>query len=68
VSTETIHKWRKRGAGDCLDRSARPHKLPWKATDDEHAVVYTLRKASHFALDDLTFVVTHLLPHLCHDQ
>ena len=32
VSTETIRKWRKRGADNCLDRSARPHKLPWKAT------------------------------------
>ena len=27
VSTETVRKWRKRGAGDCLDRSARPHRL-----------------------------------------
>jgi hypothetical protein len=24
VSTETIRKWRKRGASDCLDHSARP--------------------------------------------
>jgi transposase-like protein len=39
VSTETIRKWRKRGTSDCLDRSARPHKLPWKATDEERAVV-----------------------------
>src|SRR3569833_2897401 len=28
-STETGRKWRKRGPGDCLDRSARQHKLPW---------------------------------------
>ena len=34
VSTETIRKWRKRGAADCLDRSARPHRLPWKATEE----------------------------------
>jgi hypothetical protein len=34
VSTETISKWRKRGPQDCLDRSARPHRLPWKATDE----------------------------------
>ena len=27
VSTETIGKWRKRGAQDCTDRSSRPHKL-----------------------------------------
>ena len=32
VSAETVRKWRKRGAADCLDRSARPHRLPWKAT------------------------------------
>lgn len=25
VSAETIRKWRKRGPGDCLDHSARPH-------------------------------------------
>jgi hypothetical protein len=31
VSTETIRKWRKRGVEDCLDHSARPHQLPWKA-------------------------------------
>ena len=32
VSTETIRKWRKRGPDDCLDHSAKPHSLPWKAT------------------------------------
>jgi transposase-like protein len=31
VSTETIRKWRKRGAQDCQDHSSRPHKLPWKS-------------------------------------
>src|SRR4051794_15992161 len=35
VSTETIRKWRKRGPADCQDHSSRPHKLPWKATDEE---------------------------------
>lgn len=64
VSTETIRKWRKRGTADCLDHSARPHHLPWKATEEERAIVCTLRRATHFALDDLTFVVTHFLPHL----
>jgi transposase InsO family protein len=68
VSTETIRKWRKRGPGDCLDHSARPHKLPWKATDEERAVVCALRRTTHFALDDLTFVVTHFLPHLNRDS
>jgi transposase len=35
VSTETVRKWRKRGAQDCQDHSSRPHKLPWKATEEE---------------------------------
>jgi transposase InsO family protein len=68
VSTETIRKWRKRGPEDCLDRSARPHLLPWKATEEERAVVCALRRATHFALDDLTFVVSHFLPHLNRDS
>src|SRR6201997_2928021 len=68
VSTETIRKWRKRGAADCLDRSARPHRLPWKASEEERAIVCALRRATHFPLDDLTFVVTHFLPHLNRDS
>jgi transposase InsO family protein len=68
VSTETIRKWRKRGASDCLDRSARPHRLPWKATEEERAVVCALRCSTNFALDDLSFVVTHFLPHLNRDS
>jgi transposase InsO family protein len=67
VSTETIRKWRKRGPDDCQDRSARPHKLPWKATEEERAIVCGLRRATGFPLDDLTFVVTHFLPHLNRD-
>jgi transposase InsO family protein len=67
VSTETIGKWRRRGPEDCLDRSARPHTLPWKATEEERAVVCALRRATNFALDDLTFVVAHFLPHLNRD-
>ena len=43
VSTETVRKWRKRGPDDCLDHSARPHSLPWKATEEERAVVCALR-------------------------
>ena len=38
VSTETIRKWRKRGTEDCLDHSAKPHRLPWKATEEERAI------------------------------
>jgi transposase InsO family protein len=68
VSTETIRKWRKRGTEDCLDHSARPHRLPWKATGEERAIVCALRRATNFALDDLTFVVTHFLPHLNRDS
>src|SRR3712207_6740164 len=59
VSTETVRKWRKRGPEDCLDHSARPHRLPWKATEEERAVVCALRRSTGFALDDLTFVVAH---------
>src|SRR4029078_1293535 len=66
VSTETIRKWRKRGPADSQDRSSRPHKLPWKATE-ERAIVCALRRATGFPLDDLTFVVTHFLPHLKRD-
>jgi transposase len=68
VSTETIRKWRKRGAADGLDHAARPHRLPWKATEEERAIVCTLRRVTNFALDDLTFVITHFLPHLNRDS
>jgi transposase InsO family protein len=68
VSTATIRKWRKRGPADCLDHAARPHHLPWKATEEERAVVCALRRATNFALDDLTFVVTHFLAHLNRDS
>src|SRR3712207_4238897 len=64
VSTETVRKWRKRGPKDCLDHSARPQKLPWRATEEEPAVVCTVRRATRFALDDLTFALRHFLPHL----
>jgi transposase-like protein len=39
VSSETIRTWRRRGPEDRLDHTARPHKLPWKATQEERAVV-----------------------------
>src|SRR5215210_9421052 len=68
VRAETVRKWRKRGPDDCLDHSARPHQLPWKATDEERAVVCALRQSTNFALDDLTFVVSHFLPHLNRDS
>ena len=68
VSTETVRKWRRRGPQDCQDRSAKPHRLPWKATAEERAIVCELRRATGFALDDLTFVVRHFLPHLNRDS
>src|ERR671938_19526 len=68
VSAETVRKWRRRGPEGCLDHSARPHTLPWKATEEERAVVCALRRATGFALDDLTFVVAHFLPHLNRDS
>jgi transposase InsO family protein len=68
VSTETIRKWRTRGAHDCLDHSARPHRLAWKATEEERAIVCAVRQATNFPLDDLTFVVSHFLPHLNRDS
>src|ERR671913_1812923 len=67
VSTETVRKWRKRGPADCQDRSARPHKLPWKASEEERAIVCALRRATGFPLDDLTFGVAPFLPHLNRD-
>lgn len=67
VSAETIRKWRKRGPEACLDRTSRPHRLPWKASEEERAIVCALRRATGFPLDDLTFVITHFLPHLNRD-
>ena len=63
VTTETIRRWRKRGPEGCLDRSARPHKLPWKASEEERASVCARREATGVPLDDLTVVLTHVLPH-----
>src|ERR671917_598711 len=68
VSPETIRKWRQRGPAACRDRSSRPHRLPWKASEEERAVVRALRRATGFPLDDLTFVVAHFLPHLNRDN
>ena len=68
ISAETVRKWRKRGADDCLDHSARPNHLPWKASEEERAVVCALRRATNFPLDDLAFVVCHFLPHLNRDS
>jgi hypothetical protein len=50
ISAETVRKWRRRGVADCLDHSARPHKLPWKASDEERAVVAPSAGAPTFPL------------------
>src|SRR3712207_103027 len=68
VSAETIRKWRRRGPEDCRDRSSRPRKLPWKASEEERAIVCELRRATGFPLDGLAFVVRHFLPHLDRDN
>jgi transposase-like protein len=68
VSAETVRKWRKRGATDRRDRPSRPHQLPWKASEEERAIVCALRRATGFPLDEPTFVVAHFLPHLDRDN
>jgi Integrase core domain len=67
VSTVTIRNWRKCGPNTCQDRSSRPHKLSWSATQEERAIIWVLHRATGFPLDDLTFMVTHFLPHLNRD-
>ena len=42
--------------------------MPWKATEEERAIVCGLRRATNFPLDDFTFVVCHFLPHLNRDS
>ena len=68
VSTETIRKWRKRGAEDVQDHSSRPQTLRWRATEEERAIVCELRRSTGFPLDDLAFTVQHFLPHLNRDS
>jgi hypothetical protein len=44
------------------------HTSYLEATAEERAVVCALCRPTNFALDDLTFVVTHFLPHLDSDS
>ena len=67
VSTETMRKWRRRGVEDCQDHSAHPKHLRWRACEEERAIVCELRRRTGFALDDLTFPLRHVLPHLNRD-
>ena len=39
INAKTVRKWRKRDATDYLDNSAHPHRVPWRATDEERAIV-----------------------------
>jgi transposase len=68
ISDETVRKWRKRGEQACQDRSSRPKRLPWRATDEERATICAVRRATGFPLDDLTFELRHFLPHLNRDS
>ncbi|CAN5385444.1 IS481-like element ISTel1 family transposase [soil metagenome] len=64
ISNETVRKWRRRGEQAVQDRSSRPTRLAWRMNEEERAIICAVRKATGFALDDLTFVLRHFLPHL----
>ena len=68
ISDETVRKWRKRGEQQCQDRTSRPKRLAWRMSQEERAIICAVRKATGFALDDLTFVLRHFLPHLNRDS
>lgn len=59
VSAETIRKWRKRGPEACLDRA-----IPAALESERRGARHRPRPAPGVPLDDLTFVITHFLPHL----
>src|SRR3546814_12282563 len=61
-------KWRKRGEQAVQDRSSRPKRLAWRMNEEERAIICAVRRATGFALDDLTFVLRHFLPHLNRDS
>src|SRR4028118_867899 len=61
---------RRRGAPSVLcaaQTAAPPHERPGRASEEERPIVCALRRSTGFPLDDLTFVVTHFLPHLNRD-
>ncbi|ABE36590.1 integrase core domain protein [Paraburkholderia xenovorans LB400] len=68
ISAETVRKWRKRGEQACQDRSSRPKRLRWRASEEERAIICAVRRATGFPLDDLGFVLGHFLPHLNRDS
>jgi transposase len=67
ISDETVRKWCKRGEQAVLDRSSRPVRLAWRMSEEERAIICAVCRATGFALDDLTFVLRHFLPHLNRD-
>lgn len=68
ISDETVRKWRKRGEQAVQDRSSRPNRLAWCMSEEERAIICAVRRSTGFALDDLTFVLRHFLPHLNRDS
>lgn len=70
VSIETIRKWRKAAPKTASitppSRTACPGKPPRRSARWSARCVRV--QSTNFALDDLTFVVTHFLPHLDHDS
>src|SRR3546814_20506264 len=54
ISDETVRKWRKRGEQAVQDRSSRPKRLAWRMNEEERAIICAVRRATGFALDDLT--------------
>jgi len=68
VSTEAVRQWRKRGEQACYDRSSRPQRLAWRMSEEDRAIICAVRRSTGFALDDLTFVLRHFLPHLNRDS
>jgi transposase len=68
ISDETVRKWRGRGEQAVQDRSSRPQRLAWCMTEEERAIICAVRRLTGFALDDLTFVLRHFLPHLNRDS
>lgn len=48
ISDETVRKWRKRGEQACQDRSSRPRRLLWRVTEEERAIICTVRRSTGF--------------------
>ena len=64
IGAETIRKRRERGTEGCLDHSAKPRRLTWKATEEERALACAARRAGDLPFGGLAFVASHSLPRL----